>query len=210
MKQSQLFHKTTLTSHSCVESSKVELCRSIPYFNSDSPTIATPLPDRCNGLANKSSSSPLSPLFRHLFHPMFLLPLTNSCSETWLKFRKRVRKRIRAVAVVWVNFFRLVVALLAGWAAGHEQRNVRTVEENGSISTQRLVFLVCWQRCLPFCTKTVLTVLNVFVFCWARPETCARPGQANHLVPFQNDFLETFFFGWVVVRGDLKRAGEIF
>ena len=75
---------------------------------------------------------------------MFLLPLTNSFSETWLKFRKRVCKRICAVAVVWVNFFRLVVSLLAGWAAGQEQRNVGVAEEDGYISTQRLVFLVCW------------------------------------------------------------------
>jgi hypothetical protein len=39
-------------------------------------------------------------------------------SETWLKLRKRVLKRIRAVAVVWVKFVRLVVALLARWLGG--------------------------------------------------------------------------------------------
>jgi len=120
---------------------------------------------------------------------MFLLPLTNSFSETWLKFRKRVPKRIRAVAVVWVNFLRLVVALLAGWAAGHEQRNVRAVEENGSISTQRIV-LVRWQHCLPFytyqhgtdCVERIRMLLG-------RPETCARLGQTNQLAPLQKNFL---------------------
>lgn len=126
---------------------------------------------------------------------MFLLPLANSFSETWLKFRKRVPKRIRAVAVVRVNFFRLVVALLAGWAAGHEQRNVRAVEEYGSISSQRLVFSVCRQRCLPFCTKTVLTVLNVFVFCWAGRRLVRAPGKLIIWRRFKTIFLKLFFFG---------------
>jgi hypothetical protein len=136
---------------------------------------------------------------------MFLLPLTNSFSETWLKFRKRVPKRIRAVAVVRVNFFRLVVALLADWSAVHEQRNVRVVEENGSISTQRLVFLVCCQRSVPFYSKTLLTVERI-VFSWAGRRLVRAPSK---LIIIWRRF-KTIFFNFFLGGGGLNRAGEIF
>jgi hypothetical protein len=50
------------------------------------------------------------------------LPITNLFCETSLTIRKLVLKKVRAIVRMWIIIARLVVALLAGWVAGHEQR----------------------------------------------------------------------------------------